>query len=143
MRENKKRPVIAIDFDGTIAPSYQEVNDWYDGKIDLPVPILNAIPVIKLFYDLGFRLILWTCRCDDEVTPDLTIAKEYLKMWALLRYFEKFNENVDDLPFKTSNKICVDFYIDDCSYSEEEGNINWIEVLKSIYTKVKLTREKG
>ena len=140
---SNRQPVIAIDFDGTIAPSYEEVNAWYNNETDLPFPIINAIPVIRLFHSLGFRLILWTCRCDDEIEQDLTIAKEYLKMWAILRYFEKFNENVDDLYFKTSNKICADFYVDDCAYDKEAKKIDWLNVLHEICTKTGFIKTKG
>lgn len=128
---HNKEPVVAFDFDGTIAVSYEAVNAWYSGKEKLPHPVGDVCIAIKVLKRMGYHIILWTCRTNK----DLEIAKEYLLQIGILHCFDKINENIDGMPFPTSNKIAADFYVDDCHYNEEPGKINGAHVLYTIYDK--------
>lgn len=92
-----RRPIIAIDFDGTLVDfSYP---DFGKIKLDAKACLLK----LQEFCDL----ILWTCRFGKDL--DRVIA--YLKFEGIS--FKAVNKNVSYLPFDTSNKIYADYYIDD------------------------------
>lgn len=93
--------VIAIDFDGVICtnnyPNIGEPN-W---------AIINAALAEK---DTGSKLILWTCRCDD----DLEKAVEACEEWGL--EFDKINDNIEELKLRYNNntrKVWATEYWDD------------------------------
>lgn len=97
------RPIIAIDFDGTIKenPNYLKMGKMAD----------NCKEVLERLKEAGCRLILWTCRSKSD--GSLEGALKYLKDNEIYDLFEKFNENVDGLPFESKPKILADFYLDD------------------------------
>lgn len=106
--------VIAIDFDETITDN-------------TPYPITGKIReeaklYIPKLYNLGYTLILWTCRVDK----DLKEAINYLEDNNLLQYFKYIN---DDGLGRNCKKIVADFYIDDRSCI---GEINWDEIFRYI-----------
>ena len=82
--------ILAIDCDDTIFE-----NEY--PKVGKPLP--NAIPVLKKLQQLGHQLILWTCRDGNELKSVVDICKEKGLE------FDAVNENIDNLNFKTSNKI--------------------------------------
>jgi hydroxymethylpyrimidine pyrophosphatase-like HAD family hydrolase len=94
-------PVIAIDFDGTITRQSSFVD--FDER---QPPREHAGEVIRMLKSQGCKIIIWTCRAEEHY-PD-TI--KYLEKHEIP--FDKFNENIDGLPFKTSNKIFADVYYD-------------------------------
>ena len=115
---NKK--LIAIDFDETITDN-------------TPYPIMGkvrseALYYIPKLYDLGYTLILWTCRTGKWLDE----AINYLQELNLMQYFEYIN---DDGLNRDSRKIVADFYIDDKSCM---GEINWETVYKYIIKNIPL-----
>ena len=103
--ESKKRPpILAVDFDGTIT----EQASFADFKPNSN-PREYAIKVLNQLYHEGCYIIIWTCRA-EVVQGDMIT---FLDKWGIP--YDKINENVDGLPFKTSQKIVADFYIDNKS----------------------------
>lgn len=106
------KKVIAIDFDGCISE-----NRWPDcGRPNLPL-IAEALREQKN----GAKLILWTCRSDQ----DLANAVEYCRRFGL--EFDAVNENVPERTNAYTNdcrKVWADEYWDDRAvlkrFSEEE-----------------------
>jgi len=134
---NTHVPVIAIDFDGTIVDDYFSTNDWYAKGAGLPLPPMleEIVPIIKALYRMGYRFILWTCRCG----VDLNIAKKLLEVAGVIDMFDAFNENVSDLPFPTSNKICADFYVDDCGFNTSKRELIAVNIFWEIVKRSKPT----
>ncbi|MHB1419308.1 MAG: hypothetical protein ACYCX4_06910 [Bacillota bacterium] len=90
--------VVAVDFDSTIT----------DGDIN---HIGSVRPycreVLVAMREQGIKVIIWTCRAGDYLEE----AKKFLKDNDI--FYDKINENIDDLGFTTSPKIYADLYIDD------------------------------
>jgi len=120
-----KKPILAIDFDGTIVEQGPDNYKLTDFEL-MP----NAKKVLKDLYKKTY-LILWTCRQGKE----LENAKKFLKKNGI--EFHKINENVDTLDFKTSDKIYYDYCIDDKNY---DTKINWLEIEKNINKKLTINR---
>lgn len=106
--------VIAVDFDETITDN-------------TPYPVtgvvrLDAKKYLKLLYEQGYTLILWTCRSGQYLCDAINVLKEN----NIYQYFSGINQDTV-LRYTPSRKIVADFYIDDKSCL---GEIDW----KSIYT---------
>lgn len=94
--------VIAVDFDGCICeqkwPEIGEPN-WV---------VINALKKEK---EIGTKLILWTCRCDDKLDDAIKACTS----WGLV--FDAVNENVPERNAVYGNsdprKISADEYWDD------------------------------
>ena len=109
--------IIAVDFDGTI------VKHKYP-SIGKEIPF--AIETLKLFQELGHRLILWTFRSGKELDKALEFCeKRGLKFYAVNNNFE--GEEFDNT---YSRKIYADIYIDD-------RNLLGIPEWEKIYTIIK------
>lgn len=110
------KPILAIDFDGTI------VQDDFP-RVGLPMP--GAIEAIKELHKMGFRLVLWTCR----VGSHLDDACRFLSKHNLTELFEPCNQNCSDLVERfdsDSRKIYADIYIDDKNLG---GFLGWKSTL--------------
>ena len=107
--------IIAVDFDGTIVENqFPNIGKELPGAFDA----LNEIH--KKFY-----LILWTCRIGDALQK----AIEFCKERGLV--FDAINENVDFLPFQTSQKVWAYHYIDDRSgFKDWEDELRKVNELK-------------
>lgn len=95
------RRIIAVDFDGTLAETKFP---------EIVAPKLRMIQFVKQLQQQGCILILWTCRCGE----DLTAAVEWCKEHGL--EFDYINENVPENVEKWGNdsrKIFAHEYIDD------------------------------
>lgn len=106
MDKKRYKGVLAIDFDDTIAKTKFP---YIEGAIE------GAKEYINNLYMDGWYIIIWTCRCDDNVdVKPLTIAKDYLASEGI--NYHKINEHNDHLVRVFGNntrKIAADFYIDD------------------------------
>lgn len=93
---------IAVDFDGTIVTNkYPEIGTERS----------FAVQTLKMLQEEGHRLILWTCRRDDELTDALNWCKERgLEFYAVNRDFPEENE-ITSLSY--TRKIKADMFIDD------------------------------
>lgn len=95
------RKIIAVDFDGTLAVTQFPT---------IVEPKWNEIAICKALKKQGCILILWTCRCGE----DLTAAVEWCREHGL--EFDYINENVPENVEKWGNdsrKIFAHEYIDD------------------------------
>lgn len=116
--DNKRKLVIAVDFDGTITDN----NCWPLCK-ELKN---NAKESINFLHDdLNCEIIIWTCR-DNELHNDLDSAINYLKENDI--HYDFINENGTILKYWPNDprKIYADFYIDDKSFIFE--SINWLKI---------------
>jgi len=108
------RPILAIDFDGTIRKAKR-----YNDKGTQLMPDCKKV-IENLFYD-GCRLIVWTTRNEDS----LDFVKSVLKKHDILQYFEQINENVEEIQWWNTRKIYADYYVDDLNIG---GFIGWLKV---------------
>jgi hypothetical protein len=122
-----KRPIIAVDFDGVIRKeSHASV------KSNALMP--DCKKYIKKLFFKGCDLIIWTCRNNSVVDTDLHHASLFWALDFLIKhdihqYFYSFNENSDQLPWNTSNKIYADYYLDDLNLGGFPG---WEKAYESI-----------
>ena len=95
-------PIIAVDFDGTLCE-----NKWPG----IGAPKLDVInKLIELRKKLGVKLILWTCRTDE----DLVQAVDFCNYYGLR--FDAVNDHLDAMKEKFGNdprKVCCTLYLDD------------------------------
>lgn len=119
--------IIAIDFDGTIVEhAFPEI-----GR-----PINGAIQAMHNLQKKGHKLILWTCRNNDD--PSLNgrrVLDEALK-YCYHRgiEFDAINANVIGLGFNPLPKIYADLYIDDRAFPFVKPEIIWEMINKAIDT---------
>lgn len=117
-----RRTIIAVDFDGTICHNnFPNIGKFYE----------NCSDVINRLQSKGIIVILNTCRCDKLLEQALTACSNN----GII--FDAVNENYSKLPFKTSNKIYADYYIDDKALIYN-NKIDWLYfedfILKNIKT---------
>lgn len=93
--------IIAVDFDGTLCENkYPEI-----GK-----PIMPVIDALLNEQKNGAKIILWTCRCDDE----LKAAVEWCEKYGI--FFDAVNDHLPDMKEKFGNntrKVFAYEYWDD------------------------------
>lgn len=102
-----KKLTIAVDFDGTLCEyAFPEIGEQTEEQRKL----MNVL--IELRRD-GNKLILYTCRGDNDEYPCLTQAVEWCKKKGL--EFDSINSNVPGFVKKSgpSPKPVADIYLDD------------------------------
>jgi len=117
----RKGPILAIDFDNTIAysPEYP--------KISGIVPDVDkALFSLK---DMGCFFILWTCRTGKNLSHAIDWVEKNLFP------FDAYNENLPKSIYSPMPKIYADFYIDDRNIGAERGTVKhyWDMVIKDVY----------
>lgn len=95
--------IVAVDFDGVL------VEDRFP---HVGEPRTRVIARVHRYKELGYRVILWTCRHGE--------ALEYAVNWCKEQgiEFDAINENIPEVKemFGTdTRKVYADFYIDDKS----------------------------
>lgn len=101
MTEKKNIQIIAVDFDGTLC------SDCYPA---IGIPNLPLIYLLIRLQRRGKRIILWTCRCGEQ----LEAAVAWCRGFGL--EFDAVNANVKETLQRygtESRKISADVYIDD------------------------------
>tara|TARA_Y100000748_G_C15371272_1_gene439867 strand:+ start:452 stop:811 length:360 start_codon:yes stop_codon:yes gene_type:complete len=104
---NKKKLVIAVDFDGTLCQtSFPKILQQTEKQKKL---LKNLIKLKKN----GHKLILWTCRGNNKKYPALKEAINWCKKKGLI--FDTVNRNVKGQKKISgySPKVIADLYIDD------------------------------
>ena len=118
---------IAVDFDGTLcADKFPEI-----GR-----PYYNIIHTLVLLRRLGVKLVLWTCRKNDQHGNHLDEAVEWCKQFGL--EFDAVNQNLPEVQAKwggDTRKVMTTYYLDDKNMgaSFEEA----YKELDRIYVKLK------
>lgn len=100
--------VYAIDFDGTLCE---------DNFPEIGEPYFNRIAAVKRMKSDGHKIILWTCRQNDEHGRHLDNAVNWCKEHGLI--FDAVNENLPEVQKKwggDTRKVYCDYYIDDKNY---------------------------
>lgn len=96
---------IAVDFDGTLCVDrFPEIGEAKEKNIAL----------VKQLHDLGVKIVLWTCRRDDENLKSLSEAVEWCKKRGLV--FDAVNENLPEVQKRwggDTRKVMTDYYLDD------------------------------
>ena len=118
-------PIIAIDFDNTIAETdFPEIKCLKEG----------AKEAINSLKNLGCKIAIWTCRTGAPAEQ----AKQFLIDEGIK--FDAFNTNdalpegfLNDTDFSDSRKIGADLYVDDKSIEFKD---NWDSVLGKIIEKM-------
>jgi trehalose-6-phosphatase len=102
----KNNKVICVDFDGTIVHHRFP----YIGE-----PMPEAFEVLKELKAAGFRLILWTCREDENGKNYLTDAIEFCRENGV--EFDAHNETIKEAEFRDDGvelrKPYCHYFIDD------------------------------
>ncbi len=107
---------IAVDFDGTI------VEDAYPS---IGKPALFAFETLRKLQEKGYRLILWTYRCDKKLEEAVAFCKENgVTFYAVNKSFPEEEFNI-----KYSRKIKADFFIDDRNIG---GFLGWGEIYRML-----------
>jgi hypothetical protein len=103
----KKSYTIAVDFDGTLCEyAFPKIGKQEKHHKDL-------LEVLIDIRKKGHKLILWTCRGDNEQYPCLTEAIDWCKIQGL--EFDAINENIAGTKKLSgpSPKVVADIYLDD------------------------------
>jgi len=125
--KKKDSYVIAVDFDGTLCeyafPKIGEQKQHHKELLELLVTMRKN----------GHKLILWTCRGDNEEYPCLSEAVHWCRKQGL--EFDAINENIKGTKklSGTSPKVLADYYLDDRSLIfNSQDFINSLELLKNL-----------
>lgn len=100
--------ILAVDFDGTL------VSDKFP---DIGEPNWNIVNKVKMAKAVGYKLVLWTCRDNDNGGDNLSRAVEYCKLDLGLE-FDAVNQNIKEVQEIFNNdtrKVYADWYLDDKS----------------------------
>jgi hypothetical protein len=127
MMKKKDSYVIAVDFDGTLCeyafPKIGEQKQHHKELLELLVTMRKN----------GHKLILWTCRGDNEEYPCLSEAVDWCRKQGL--EFDAINENIKGTKKLSgpSPKVLADYYLDDRSLIfNSQDYIKSLELLKEL-----------
>jgi hypothetical protein len=125
--KKKDSYVIAVDFDGTLCeyafPKIGEQKQHHKELLELLVTMRKN----------GHKLILWTCRGDNEEYPCLSEAVDWCRKQGL--EFDAINENIKGTKKLSgpSPKVLADYYLDDRSLIfNSQDYIKSLELLKEL-----------
>ncbi len=125
--KKKDSYVIAVDFDGTLCeyafPKIGEQKQHHKELLELLVTMRKN----------GHKLILWTCRGDNEEYPCLSEAVHWCRKQGL--EFDAINENIKGTKKLSgpSPKVLADYYLDDRSLIfNSQDYIKSLEILKEL-----------
>lgn len=121
------RPILAVDFDGTITQD----NDFPNlGPVKK-----DCAEVLRRLHGWGCIIILWTCRGGKYLDE----AVDYCKRYGIP--VDYVNVNYPEVYFKPYPKIFANYYIDDLNIG---GLLSWLEVERLVmqhpYIQVQLER---
>ncbi|SDG62533.1 BT0820 family HAD-type phosphatase [Psychroflexus sediminis] len=113
---SSRRPILAIDFDGTIVENkYPSI-----GK-----PILFAFETLHKLQEKGFVLILWTYRSGEKLKEAVEFCREHgIEFYAVNKSYPE-----EDYTDEISRKINADIFIDDRNVG---GFLGWGEIYKEL-----------
>lgn len=106
-------PILAVDFDGTLVSNkFPEIGepDW----------IISG--AVKAYREMGWKLILWTCRTDKMLQNAVDFCRNVLNL-----EFDAVNQNlpeVQEFYGGDTRKVYANMYLDDRSAALFVGGIN-------------------
>ena len=95
-------PILAVDFDGTL------VENEFPG-IGKPDHVIAG--VVRAYQDMGWKIILWTCRTDKMLQDAVNFCKEQLGI-----EFDAVNDNLPEVQQYfggSTRKVFANMYLDD------------------------------
>jgi len=117
--EKKSALDIAIDFDGVI---HRNSKGFYDGTI-YDKPVRGTTKSLKKLYNLGYNLIIFTCKAD----PSRPLINEKTGVELVWEWLEKYD--LDQYILRVTNeKPRALYYIDDKGIRFED----WKQTLEFI-----------
>ena len=121
------KPIVAVDFDGTLSLDSQYPNI---GRFN--THLYEALMELK---GIGWSIVLWTCREGKELREAVIwCANNGLE-------FDAINENPSHVPFK-SRKVVADMYIDDRAYMPTTAFYKFIDNTVFMHNYQYLTTKK-
>ena len=118
MENKRKYTIYAVDFDGTLCESV------YPG---IGSPNIALIEHLKKRREQGNKVILWTCRCGD----DLNAAVEWCKKFNL--EFDEINSNIPEIieahNGNDNRKVFAHVYIDDKAINKPKYHVPYKEAV--------------
>jgi|SRR3990167_89654 len=96
---------IAVDIDGTLFKGGTPQNGYRDAKPNLePIPGMKLSPIafVKVLFNLGHEIVIYTARGSQNVTPELMLLTQ-----AQLKEAGVEGSHI------VFNKPAADYYVDD------------------------------
>jgi len=125
--KKKDSYVIAVDFDGTLCEyAFPKIGEQKQNHKEL-------LELLVTMRKNGHKLILWTCRGDNEEYPCLSEAVHWCRKQGL--EFDAINENIKGTKKLSgpSPKVLADYYLDDRSLIfNSQDYIKSLELLKEL-----------
>lgn len=121
------KPIVAVDFDGTLS-----LDSQYPNIGQFNTHLYEALMKLK---GIGWSIVLWTCREGKELKE----AVEWCANNGL--EFDAINENPPEVPFK-SRKVVADMYIDDRAYMPTTAFYKFIDDIVSMHNYQYLTTKE-
>ena len=112
------KPIVAVDFDGTLSLDSQYPNI---GRFN--THLYEALMELK---GIGWSIVLWTCREGKELKE----AVEWCKMNGL--EFDAIHENPPEAPF-TSRKVVANIDVDDRAYMPTSDFYKFVKNIVSVH----------
>jgi hypothetical protein len=110
-------PTIAVDMDSTIL--YFDEHMWPE----LGEPLPGAKEALQKFKEMGYYVIVYTCRMNGRARDNGEIA---VQLPAIIQKFEEHGIPYDEIAMAEDGKVSADYYIDDKAIRFEN---NWSEVV--------------
>ena len=125
---SSKKPILAIDFDGTIVESKYP---------DIGKPMLFAFETLKKLQEKGFILILWTYRRGKHLDEAVKFCRKHgIEFYAVNK---NYPEEIFDA--EVSRKLNADIFIDDRNVG---GFLGWGEIYRELVGEnTNITKKKG
>lgn len=106
-------PILAVDFDGTL------VENQFPG-IGKPDHVIAG--AVRAYQEMGWKIILWTCRTDEMLQEAVDFCKEQLGI-----EFDAVNDNLPEVQQYfggNTRKVFANLYWDDRNAALCVGGIN-------------------
>lgn len=106
-------PILAVDFDGTLVSNkFPEIGepDWVISR------------AVKAYKEMGWKIILWTCRTDDMLQKAVDFCQEVIGL-----EFDAVNQNIPEVQKfygGDTRKVFANMYLDDRSAALFVGGVD-------------------
>ena len=108
MKEIDEVRSIAIDLDGTILDF--DWDSWVSKRMNyFGQPKRGAIKALTLLKNMGYKIIIHTCRTNTRVNPQYTLGE----LWMMVEKILEHHKIPFDEVWVETGKPIADYYIDD------------------------------